>query len=372
MFYIIGIIITFFLAFILLGKKGKTVSDKILCFWFAAIGVHLLLFYLSINKLNYQYPYLLGINIIFPLLHGPFIFLYTSALTNQLKSWKLNSLHFLPSIIILTCFANFFILPNESKIAVYESKGFEYKALLLFYSVLVKLSGIVYVVWSLMLIRTHKKNIANQFSNIEKINLNWLQYLIFGVAVVWSFVIFGSTSHLYFAVVVFVISMGYLGINQVGIFTSISIDGTLKSVVVDDLIVEINTSKIEKQKYIRSGLTNEDASIIHARLTQKMHDDQLYTNPDLTLVELAKMLDVHPNILSQVINTFEDKNFYDYVNALRITKFISLVKIPKNKKYTILSLCYECGFNSKSSFNKHFKKVTHTTPSQFMNELDVT
>ncbi len=371
MFYIIGIIITFFLAFLLFGKKGKTISDKILCIWFVTIGIHLVLFYLSINKLNYQYPYLLGINILFPLLHGPLIFLYTSAVTNQLKSWKLNSMHFLPAIIILLCFANFFLLPNQSKIAVYESKGFQYKTLLYFYSFLVKLSGIVYVVWSLLLIRKHKKNIANQFSNIDKINLNWLQYLIFGVTVVWCFVIFGTTSHLYFAVVVFVVSIGYLGINQVGVFTPISIDNTVKNVAVVEKIVEANTLKIEKQKYIKSGLTDAEAYKIHNLLTKKMHDNQWYVNPDLTLVELAKMLDVHPNILSQVINTFEEKNFYDYVNALRIEKFISLAKIPENKKYTILSLCYECGFNSKSSFNKHFKKVTHCTPSQFMHELHV-
>jgi AraC-like DNA-binding protein len=371
MFYIIGIIITFFLAFLLLGKRGKTISDKILCLWFVVIGTHLVLFYLSINKLNYQYPYLLGINIIFPLLHGPFIFLYTSALTNQLKNWKLNSLHFLPAMIILLCFMKFFLLPNQSKIAVYESKGFEYRILLSIYSVLVKLSGIVYILWSLLLLRKHKKNIISQFSNTDKINLNWLQYLIFGVTVVWSFVIFGTTSHLYFAVVVFVISMGYLGINQVGIFTPISIDHTHKKVKYDDEKVEAKTLKSEKQKYVKSGLTDEEAFKIHVILTKKMQDNQWYTNPDLTLVELAKMLEVHPNILSQVINTFEEKNFYDYVNALRIAKFISLAKIPKNKKYTILSLCYECGFNSKSSFNKYFKKVTHTTPSQFMNELDV-
>ena len=100
-----------------------------------------------------------------------------------------------------------------------------------------------------------------------------------------------------------------------------------------------------------------------------MNKEQLYVNSELTLVELAQTLDVLPNNLSQVINTFEQKNFYDYINTKRVELFLKLVAIPENKKYTILSLAFECGFNSKSSFNKYFKKVTNQTPSEYLNSL---
>lgn len=365
MFYLAGIIITFFLVFLLVGKRNKTIADQILLGWFCGIGVHLILVYLSVCRQIYQYPYLLGITIIFPLIHGPFLFLYVSALTNQLKNRTINCFHFLPALMSLVGFANFFLLSNASKIAVYENKGQGFEALLNMYSILVKTSGIVYVVWSLVLLQKHRQNILGQFSNTDRINLNWLQYLIWGVAVVWIFVLIENTRYLYVAVVVFVVLMGYLGINQVGIFALTVVETTSEI----KIPVDENLLRDKKTKYLKSGLTETEAAEIHALLADKMQTQQWFVNPDLTLVELAKLLEVHPNILSQVINTYEEKNFYDYINALRVAKFISMAQQPENKKFTILSLCYDCGFNSKSSFNKHFKRITQTTPSAFINSI---
>ena len=67
----------------------------------------------------------------------------------------------------------------------------------------------------------------------------------------------------------------------------------------------------------------------------------------------------------KVINEKEQKNFYNYINALRIKEFIRLASLPESKKYTMLSLAYECGFNSKSTFNKHFKENTGKTPTEY-------
>ena len=80
---------------------------------------------------------------------------------------------------------------------------------------------------------------------------------------------------------------------------------------------------------------------------------------------VAHELDVHPNTLSQVINSVEQKNFYDFINSLRIEEFKERVAKPENQKYTLLSLALECGFNSKSAFYNAFKKFTNSTPSEF-------
>ena len=133
----------------------------------------------------------------------------------------------------------------------------------------------------------------------------------------------------------------------------------------DDEIIKEN----KPSKYLKSGLNQEAAFEIYEVLKTRMTKEQLYVNSELTLVELAQILDVYPNNLSQVINTFEQKNFYDYINTKRVELFLKLVAIPENKKYTILSLAFECGFNSKSSFNKYFKKVTNMTPSEYLNLL---
>ena len=84
---------------------------------------------------------------------------------------------------------------------------------------------------------------------------------------------------------------------------------------------------------------------------------------------MAAKLGVHPNYLSQVINQRENKNFYDFVNTYRVAEFKRLISMPRNQHLTLLSVAFDCGFNSKSSFNRYFKKATGQTPSEYFTSL---
>jgi len=84
---------------------------------------------------------------------------------------------------------------------------------------------------------------------------------------------------------------------------------------------------------------------------------------------VATALQISTNHLSQVINENLDKNFFDFVNGYRVEMVKQKMKDPSNKNYTLLSLAYDCGFNSKSSFNAIFKKYTGSTPSQYLNTI---
>ena len=372
MFYIAGVVITFFLAFILLSKNNKTNADKILFFWLIGIGIHLFLYYIVFSGQYFEYPQLLGIVLPFPLIHGPFLYLYTASVTNQSKSWKISSLHFLPVLICFISIFNFLLLPNEEKILVFKNQGRGYETITFTTLIAIFISGIAYVIWSLLLLKKHKKNILNQFSYSEKINLIWLRYLIYGIGLIWIFVIYGNDEILFSFVVLFVIFIGYFGINQVGVFSSENKTNLSNST--DDFLdskdeINISYDTIKNPKYVKSGLNQDTAIEIHKQLKEVMEKNELFTNSELTLAELAEILQVQPNYLSQVINTFENKPFYDYINSKRIDLFLKLIALPENKKYTILSLAFECGFNSKSSFNKHFKKITNQTPSEYLNSI---
>ncbi|MEQ1554948.1 MAG: helix-turn-helix domain-containing protein, partial [Ferruginibacter sp.] len=120
-----------------------------------------------------------------------------------------------------------------------------------------------------------------------------------------------------------------------------------------------------------SKINQQEISIIHLNLSKLMDKEKLFKNPELTLSDLAQKLLVHPNTLSQVINSVEQKNFYDYINLQRIEEFKSLAFLPENKEYTLLSLAFECGFNSKSSFNRNFKKATNLSPSEYLNQANI-
>ena len=82
-----------------------------------------------------------------------------------------------------------------------------------------------------------------------------------------------------------------------------------------------------------------------------MATEKPYLEPKLSLAQLADSLGVLPNHLSQIINQYEGKNFYDFVNSYRVDEFIALAKKDTNKNFNLLGLAFEAGFNSKSSFN---------------------
>ena len=221
MIYIVGISIAFFLCLLLLSKNGKTQADKILTGWLLLIGVHLLFFYLFFSGIIYQHPYLLGLDMPLPLLHGPFLFLYTASLTNQLVTRKkIWLLHFIPALACwLYLIINFYILPADQKVFIFHNKGVGFEHFMMIKLVAIIISGIAYVGWSLILLKRHRKAILNQFSYTEKINLRWLQFLIYGLGFIWILV-FTKDEVLFAGVVLFVVIMGYFGIKQPGIFTT--------------------------------------------------------------------------------------------------------------------------------------------------------
>lgn len=380
MFSLSGIIITCFLCVLLFSKKNKSQADIILGFWLLVTGIHLALYYLFISGRYIQFPYLLGIEIPLPLAHGPFLFLYAAALTNHKLKTSTRFIQFLPIGIIYLFMTSFFRIDADEKILVYRNAGKGYEYITGPVLVLIMISGVVYVILSLLLLRKHKKNISHQFSYSEKINLNWLRFLIFGTAIIWICVLVSNDFLIYTFAVIYVILIGYFGIRQVGIFTPMNLyhqpnhpifiepekNSLLKKFITND-----DASEVEKNKYQKSGLSSEAAARIHKALLLLMHEEKVFTNPELTLAELAEKLHTHPNNLSQVINSFEKKNFYDYINFLRIEEFMQLTQKAQNKNFTLLSLAFECGFNSKTSFNRNFKKVTGLAPSEYLKQTGV-
>jgi AraC-like DNA-binding protein/Tfp pilus assembly protein PilF len=118
-----------------------------------------------------------------------------------------------------------------------------------------------------------------------------------------------------------------------------------------------------RRPYEKSTLRKEEADLIAAALTKRMADEQEYVNPDLTLAALAAMIHCSAKELSQVINERFGKNFNDFVNSYRIE--FAQRKLVAKPGLSILEIAFEAGFNSKTSFNISFKKLTGLTPRQF-------
>ena len=102
------------------------------------------------------------------------------------------------------------------------------------------------------------------------------------------------------------------------------------------------------------------------KLLHLLEEEKLYRQENITLMSLAKELDIPPRYLSQIVNERMNKNFRDLINGYRIEEAKTLLTAPPGKKdYSILEIAFEVGFNSKEVFNRSFKKYTGMTPTQF-------
>ena len=105
-----------------------------------------------------------------------------------------------------------------------------------------------------------------------------------------------------------------------------------------------------------------------SRLIAHISKNKPFLNPDLSLRDLAKQIDIHPNHLSWILNQRIGKNFNEFINQYRIESFKSIAKAQENENLTIEGLAYESGFNSKTVFNTYFKRETGLTPKQFLKQ----
>ncbi|MHC8492474.1 AraC family transcriptional regulator [Thalassospira sp. SM2505] len=124
----------------------------------------------------------------------------------------------------------------------------------------------------------------------------------------------------------------------------------------------------EDQQASMSRDTVDDPNIarIRTRLEKLVANHEMMLDPLLTMPKLAAAVGVTPNQLSFVLNQHLGKSFFDFINEVRIDAASHLLIEEPNR--TILDIATEVGFNSKSTFNQAFKKITGRTPSAFRAE----
>ncbi len=129
-----------------------------------------------------------------------------------------------------------------------------------------------------------------------------------------------------------------------------------------------NTTIIKTQNII-SDKEKEQLEEIALALKRLMNEDKIYTNPDLSLTVLSKKLAVKPYLTTKCLNIIYEKKFNDFVNSYRIKALQELLRNPENNRFTLLSLAFEVGFNSKSSFNRAVKKITGKSPKDLKSTI---
>lgn len=117
-------------------------------------------------------------------------------------------------------------------------------------------------------------------------------------------------------------------------------------------------------------LTSAEETIL-AHVLQYLEEEKPFLEPQLKLADLATATALPRHELSRIINTGTGQNFFDLINALRVTTFIQAYTTAAEHEKSILQLAYQSGFNSKSAFNRSFRKVTGYSPSEYFKEVSV-
>jgi AraC-like DNA-binding protein len=292
---------------------------------------------------------------------APFFYLSISFYTNPLRKFhKKDFLHFVYAFIF-SLFLIYSLIQLSDK-TVNETSSFSISSLLFILVFVIQL--MLYTFYSLKKIRKHQKSIELFSSNTDKINLKWLQDIVYGVLlliVFWAFdLLFGFSELIPFPffnllILVSVYYIAYKSINQKDVF---SFDESQKKEILD--IIE--NTEIKKKL-----ISDEKLDKLKIELLYLMESKKLFLDSELNLIKLSSLSDIPIHQLSYTINNGFNENFFIFVNQFRIEEAKKLLLDPEMNYLSILGIGFEVGFKSKTVFNTTFKKITGITPTEFKN-----
>jgi AraC-like DNA-binding protein len=227
--------------------------------------------------------------------------------------------------------------------------------------------NLLYIIIIYFKIRHHQKRIQIISSNTENINLQWFIELIVQFFIIltitvcyelYNIFIHKRNEHFIMDLLFLIIaySASRYSIRQKEIYpTNKKQREELLSLKLEDKILA------DKKKLI----PDNEFEDLRQQLITIMETEKPYLDGELNLLKLSDLLQINIHQLSYLLNTGFNQNFFQFVNKYRIDLAKKLLLDNSQKKFSILGIAYESGFNSKTSFNTIFKKMTKLTPSEF-------
>lgn len=150
-------------------------------------------------------------------------------------------------------------------------------------------------------------------------------------------------------------------------------------IVQESLVTDISEEKeehsdkpVSEEKYKTNKLSDEECSILKEKLEKLMYKEKLYKNPDLKIGDLAERMGMSLHSLSYLFNCYMNCKYNDYINNCRVEEFKILVGQDEYARYTLEALSELCGFSSKTSFFRNFKRVEGITPNEYVRSIGKT
>ncbi|CAL2106661.1 AraC family transcriptional regulator [Tenacibaculum sp. 190524A02b] len=366
--FILGFFTVWVYLFILFKSKEKRASKSIL------MGILVLVFFVLLESYSYIHKLRIGALISFlpaytaKLIIGPLLLLYVRTLFYKRSQFLVKELRlFTPFLVFLIFLA----------IPIYIYKVSDGASFVFFGKIISGYNGVVrifsdciFLTYLYLGLRELKNALAlskNKLSFEIEGNFIWVRYVFTFIIVVISLDIFFASSQILFDIFHFRTQNLVMSSLVISLFI-MAYYGTQKSTILIPYFLLEEKKERVGNKSVNSNL-NTDFKVLEEKLQKVMDKEKLYLNPELTLDLLAKEIGTTNKKLSALFNKYLSTTFYDFINSHRIKTFKQYINLSEYKNLTIEGLAYECGFKSKASFYRVFKKETGMSPTQYKNTV---
>lgn len=314
------------------------------------------------------------------LLMGPLLFFYLKSLTNVgFRLQRAHLVHFLPGMVYLLWCLVVVVVDRLILKRYFLMNGEEDPDFAAWYQWLQRISIIVYLIASVRYYQAYRRYTVQQLSFAESADLRWLRNFLVAFGILTALPLLmdlmqllpplrdlnyvGSWYYFFaFAMVVYYIAINGYHAQQAPLqklhfepdaepspSVAMSADPTPETnplPAATSSLPELNRWKL--------------------RVESVMQAEQSHTDPELTLPQLARQCQTNPSQLSRVINAGYGQNFNDFINEYRVNALLDKLRAGEHKTQTLLGLAFDCGFNSKATFNRAFKKKTGLSPKDWI------
>lgn len=356
----VGITVSIFMGILLLSQKDKKhLSVSILGGLLILAGLTLLNDVLVTSGISNRIKYLYFIPIYYSLSIAPLFYLFVKSKF----SYRLNKsdlIHLVIPIIQAMVYFSIGFRSVQFKSVLYDENAF--RLYLQLESFLFPISLVGYTFLALSFLKRKGQDVFFWTDDIKK----WLTIFSAGMLII-------AVMEFCFSLMEYNLSLTFLS----GVPFSLVHTFVLSAFV---FWISINGFKqyyplqifTSKPDHGDADIGEKELSELMGKLELLMTEDKVFMNPDLNLELLSKYLEISEKHCSYLLNKGMNMNFNLYVNNFRIEAFKKRIKEGQNKTYTLTSIAYECGFSSKSTFNRVFKVNCGVTPSEFVKKIQNT
>lgn len=352
---VLSVLATLFGFFLFSIKSTNRLGNRLLGFYFLLVAIDFSAYYSNITISLDMFRNDLSF------VSKPFIYLYVlSVLYSDFKLQKRHLLHAIWFIIVVTIMIPWYFAEESSQIHFLRNYLDYNEGKFIFYFSLIQTQ--VYIIAIFILLVRHKKILVGNYSNPNLTNYKWLMQMTLMLEGFFLFVFIKNMCR------VFSCDTDVFENSRIllVVFTIIFLCWLLLKALHSPQIFRGLDSNLK-----RFGRINIEAKPKHVLAKQVeelefyMTTNEPFLNPELSIQSLADGLDIPIRDLSELINYHYKQNFYNFINAYRISMAKKLLSDPTSKNLTISEIFYKIGFNSKSSFNTAFKKEVGITPTDF-------